>query len=72
MDVVKTNPGIRRPGRDNGSSKLEARLRAALDMALIVAMAAAPFLLVDSQQDDAQFGADTEMSPMQLTQLSAP
>jgi len=32
MDVHKPNPGIRRPGRDNGSSKLEARLRAALDL----------------------------------------
>jgi hypothetical protein len=73
MDIRKPDPRIPRPGRDPGRSTLEARVRGALDIVLIVAMAAAPFLLVGSQQDDAQVRADAaEMSSRQLAQLPAP
>jgi hypothetical protein len=66
MDVRKPDPGIRRPDRDHESSNFQVRVRFALDIALIVAMAAAPFLLVGSQLDDA------EMPSTQLAQLPAP
>ena len=72
MDIPKPDPGLRRPATDNRSTDLEGRVRGALDIVLIVAMAVAPFLLVGSQPDDAQSRAKAETSSMQLAQLPAP
>ncbi|MEO6065837.1 MAG: hypothetical protein ABIP49_08690 [Lysobacterales bacterium] len=72
MDVQHPDPGIRSSARHDSSAEFQARLRTAFDVALIVAMLAAPFLLVGLQHDDAQILAKVELPPMQLAQTPAP
>lgn len=72
MNVQRCAPGVRRCGRDEPGTEFEARLRDALDAALILAMLAAPLMLVGMQPDDAQRQVAIDDTATQVAQVAAP
>jgi hypothetical protein len=69
MNVQKPGPRIQPSGPNERDTEFEAKLRKAFDIALILAMLAAPFLLVGLQSGDHPHLAAGEAAIAQVDQV---